>query len=230
MEVRVESFVEGARAATGSVVIVDVFRAFTTAAVVLSRGAAKIIMVSTVEEAQSLREGGTGDLLMGEVRGYRPPGFHIGNSPHEASTADVSGKTIIQRTGSGTQGIVAARSADRIYAGALVTASATATAVTSGNQHEATIVAMGQGGRRTDEDELCALHLRNLLQGRTGNPSAVREMILAGDRPPDFHDPAKTYYHVRDLDIALDVDRYDFAIEVTLEDGMPVGRACRAAT
>jgi hypothetical protein len=33
----------------------------------------------------------------------------------------------------------------------------------------------------------------------------------------------------RDLEIALDVDRYDFAVRVMLEDGLPVGRVERIA-
>ena len=38
MEIRIDSLVEGARRAEGTVVIIDVFRAFTTAAVAFSRG------------------------------------------------------------------------------------------------------------------------------------------------------------------------------------------------
>jgi adenylate cyclase len=41
--------VEGAARATGTVAVIDVFRAFTTAAVALANGASGIIMVSTVE-------------------------------------------------------------------------------------------------------------------------------------------------------------------------------------
>jgi len=40
----------GRRTRYGSVVIIDVFRAFTTAAVVLARGARKIIVVNDVSE------------------------------------------------------------------------------------------------------------------------------------------------------------------------------------
>lgn len=228
MNIEIGSFVEAARAATGTVIIIDVFRAFTTAAVVLANGAEKVVMVATVEEAEDLYRAGVGSVLMGEVRGRRPPGFQIGNSPFAATTPDVRGQTIIQRTGSGTQGVVAAQNADRLFACALVTATATTRAIASQRPDDVAIVAMGEGGKRMDEDELCAIHLRNLLQGRTGDRSAVRDMILAGDRIASFHDPAKDHYHPNDLEIALDVDRYDFAIEVTIEDGRPVGRVCRA--
>ena len=82
---------------------------------------------------------------------------------------------------------------------------------------------MGDKGKvRADEDELCAIHLRNLLEGRPGNGAAIRDVILAGKRIPDFADPSKPHLHPQDLEIALDVDRYDFAMRVTQQDGRPV--------
>jgi hypothetical protein len=37
-------------------------------------------------------------------------------------------------------------------------------------------------------------------------------------------DPARPYLHPEGVDIALDIDRYDFAVRVTIEDGRPVAR------
>jgi hypothetical protein len=51
LNIRVDSLLVGAERAVGTAVIIDVFRAFTTAAVALANGAAKIIMVRDVEEA-----------------------------------------------------------------------------------------------------------------------------------------------------------------------------------
>ena len=51
----------------GTVVIVDVFRAFTTASIAFSWGADRILLVAQVEEALDLRGRGLGDLCMGEV-------------------------------------------------------------------------------------------------------------------------------------------------------------------
>ncbi|MBM3570855.1 MAG: 2-phosphosulfolactate phosphatase [Alphaproteobacteria bacterium] len=230
MSIRIESLLEGARRASGTVVIIDVFRAFTTAAVALARSADRIVMVAEVADALELRRRGQGQICMGEVGGLAPPGFDFGNSPHELSTAEVRGKTIIQRTGAGTQGIVAAAGAMRLYAGALVTASATARAVRHGSPPEVSLVAMGNRAiARTDEDELCAMHLRNLLEGRPGDPQAVRRVILAGGEAPTFGDPTGPHRRRADLDMALDIDRYDFAIRVTLEEGRPIGRMERAS-
>ncbi|MFZ1885951.1 MAG: 2-phosphosulfolactate phosphatase [Rhodoplanes sp.] len=226
MDIWIGSLLEGAQQARGAVAIIDVFRAFTTAAVVLANGASRIIMVGDVTEAMKLRNDGLGQVCIGEVGGRAPPGFDFGNSPFEVSDTNFAGKAVIQRTSAGTQGIVAAaRHAQVLYAASLVTATATARALLSHRADRIALVAMGSEGiARSDEDELCALHLRNLLEGRPGNPAAVREVILAGGDVLRFHDPSRPYLNRHDLEIALDIDRYDFAIRVTMENGLPVAR------
>jgi 2-phosphosulfolactate phosphatase len=225
MEISIQSLLEGATRATGTVAIIDVFRAFTTAAVAMANGALRIVMVSTVEEALALRDAGVGQICMGEVRGRAPDEFDFGNSPFEISAVDFGGKTIIQRTSAGTQGIVSASQAKRLYAASLVTADATVRAILSGSPDQITLVAMGDNGvDRTDEDELCALHLRNRLEDRPGDADAVRRLILAGGEVGRFHDPARPFLQHEDVEIALDVDRYDFAVRVEFEDGRPVAR------
>lgn len=231
MDIRIESLLEGAQRAAGAVAVIDVFRAFTTAAVALSEGAAGVVMVSEVAEALQLRAAGIGRICMGEVGGKAPEGFDFGNSPYELLQARANGRalnglTIIQRTGAGTQGIQAAKdSAERLFAAALVTASATARAIRSTGLERISLVAMGNRMiDRTDEDELCAMHLRNLLEGRAGDAEAVRRLIRAGSEVTHFGDPARPHLHPQDVEIALDIDRYDFAVAVTIEDGRPVAR------
>ena len=102
MDIVIRSLLDGARAATGAVAIIDVFRAFTTAAVALANGATRITMVGTVEEALSLRGRGLAEICMGEAHGLMPPGFDFGNSPFAVSRADLRGKSIAQRTSAGT--------------------------------------------------------------------------------------------------------------------------------
>src|SRR5262249_59137705 len=81
MEIRLASLLRGAQEAEGTAIIIDVFRAFTTAAVAFDRGAEQIVLVAEVEEALALRRRGVGHLCLGEVDGKRPPGFDFGNSP-----------------------------------------------------------------------------------------------------------------------------------------------------
>src|ERR1051326_5701820 len=208
MQVVIDSLIEGATRATGVVAVIDVFRAFTSAAVALANGASRILMVRSVEEALEMRGAGIGQFCIGEVGGRAPKGFDFGNSPFEIPSVDFQGKTVIQRTSAGTQGIVLASSrAERLYAASLVTAKATVRAIRSGSPGIGRLVAMGgEGMRRTDEDELCAMHLRNRLEGRSGDPEAVRRLVLAGGEVPRFHDPSRPYLHPEDVAIAVDID------------------------
>src|SRR5262245_46927548 len=103
---------EDCQTATGVVIVIDVLRAFSTAAYAFSLGAREILLVSTVEEALSLRPQIPHSKAMGEVNGLRPHGFDFGNSPTYLSKEDLSGKTMIQRTTAGTQGVVRSQNAE----------------------------------------------------------------------------------------------------------------------
>jgi 2-phosphosulfolactate phosphatase len=56
MEVKVFDFLEDAPQASGTTIIIDVFRAFTTEAYAFLQGAEKIIPVKTLEEAYELKK------------------------------------------------------------------------------------------------------------------------------------------------------------------------------
>ncbi len=225
MEIRIDSLYRGAREAQGTVVIIDVFRAFTTAAVAFSKGAEKIVLVAEVEEALSLREQGVGEICMGEVDGKRPDGFDLGNSPYEMQSADVAGKTLIQSTRAGTVGMSAAVNASQIYAGSFAIAGATEKAIRRDAPELVTLVAMGLEARiHADEDEQCALYLRNILQGRRPDHEAVRALVSAGAEAQKYSDPSQPQYHPQDREMALRIDSYDFAIKVEQEDGLLVAR------
>jgi 2-phosphosulfolactate phosphatase len=117
---------------------------------------------------------------------------------------------------------------NELYAVSLVTAEANVRVILAGSPDQVCLVAMGENGlKRTDEDELCAIHLRNRLESRPGDPDAVRRLILVGGEVRRFHDPSRPYLRPEDVDIALDIDRHDFAIRVEFENGRPVARAER---
>ncbi|MGF1615928.1 MAG: 2-phosphosulfolactate phosphatase [Gammaproteobacteria bacterium] len=230
MEIIIESLVEGARRAMGTVVVIDVFRAFTTAAVAFARGAKAIVLTADPETALALRAAGIGELCMGEVGGKRPAGFDFGNSPYELSQVSLQGKTLIQSTRAGTVGVCAVTSTDALYAASLLTAAATAKMVRAAAPPVVTLVAMGsQGQQRTDEDEQCALYLRNLLLGHQPDRKAVRKLVLAGAEAAKFDDPEQLHFHPQDRELALAIDSADFAIEVKKRAGLLVAEPCRPA-
>jgi 2-phosphosulfolactate phosphatase len=110
----------------GAVVVIDVIRAFTTAAYAFAAGASRIYFVGTVTEALACKAAHPGALAMGEEHGRRPAGFDFSNSPVEVAHADLDGRTLVQRTSAGTQGVLSARHATRMWCASLVCASATA--------------------------------------------------------------------------------------------------------
>lgn len=98
-----------------TVVVVDVYRAFTTAAVALENGATGIIIVDDIAEALALRAAGKGSICIGERNGVMPDGFDFGNSPADIASAQLDGVTLIQTTTNGTRGIKAVSSVPKIY-------------------------------------------------------------------------------------------------------------------
>ena len=225
MEIRMGSLVRDAREAAGTTIIIDVFRAFTTAAIAFARGATQITLVAEVDEALELYRQGVGDLLMGEVGGKRPDGFDFGNSPHEISQADVAGKRLVQSTRAGTVGVAEAVNADTIYLGSFVVAQATVDAIRRQRPELVSIIAMGDQGRvRSDEDEHCGIYLRNLLEGRRPDFDAVKSLIMSGGATQKFFDSEQPQFHPEDVTLALEADRYPFAMSITREDGLLVAR------
>ncbi len=230
MRVRRTSLLAGARGAVGHVVIVDVYRAFTTAAFCVAAGAREIVLVASVEEAIRLRDADRHAVvstmpipfLTGEVGGRPVDGFDVGNSPSAIRSLDLSGRRVIQRSSSGTQGVVAATDADEILLGSFVTASATCRYLAARTE-QVTIVAMGDEGLRpAQEDEACAAYLEGLLLGRpVERPPALLLRSDWEDRLwPDW-------FPRSDAELACDVDRFDFALPVSREDGLLVARPVR---
>ncbi len=203
--------------------IVDVFRAFTTASLALDRGVSKIFFVSEPDDALALRERGVADFCVGEVDGIPPDGFDFGNSPYELARADIAGKVMVQSTRAGAVGVNAARYADALYGVALTNAKATVDAILASKPETVTIVAMGlRGLTRTDEDELCAMYLRNMLEGREPSAGAVSQLIRASKEAVKFMDPQQPYFHPEDVEYALRVNTIDRVLRIHKEEGLPV--------
>ncbi|GIS94347.1 MAG: 2-phosphosulfolactate phosphatase [Chloroflexota bacterium] len=225
MEISLGSLKRGAEEAQGTTIIIDVFRAFTTAAIAFDRGAKEIVLFADPNDALDLHRKGVGDYLMGEVSGKKPDGFHFGNSPHEISDVDMTGKTLIQSTRAGTVGVEAATNAAEVFLGSFVVAQATVDAIRKESPSLVSIIAMGdQGVVRADEDEQCGIYLRNIMEERKPDFNAVKSLIMTGGATQKFFDPEQPQYHPEDVTLALQADRYSFAMKISREDGLLVAR------
>ncbi len=214
--------IEGAAQAVGPTLVIDTFRAFSTAAYLFGAGVDRLVLVDRLDEARQLAAGLEGALLCGETEGIQPPDFDLGNSPAQVlERTDLGGRSIVMRTSAGTRSVVAAvgAGASPVYAASLVVASATTDAVA--DEPAVTIVAAGLNGiEPADEDDATADLLEALLTGADYDASSMVEALRVGTgaerlrTTPSIDD--------RDLELCLAVDVFDFALKTALEDGLLV--------
>ena len=126
MKIEIFEFVSGARKATGVTVIIDVFRAFSVACYTFDSGAVRLIVTDEVQKAFDLKMSYKNAVLTGERGERKIEGFDFGNSPTEIIKTDLSGKTVIQTTTAGTNGLINATNADVLLTGSIVNAGAVA--------------------------------------------------------------------------------------------------------
>jgi 2-phosphosulfolactate phosphatase len=207
-----------ARDVTGAVVVVDVLRAFTTAAYALAAGARHVYLVARVDEALALKTAMPGALAMGEEHGRRPDGFDFANSPTEVAAADVRDRVMVQRTSAGTQGVVAARSATRLWCASLVCASATASAVRTAGLGAPTYVITGWSASApgSGADDLATAELIERARcGEALEAGATAHLVATSEEAARTLAIGPGHAHPEDIERAVAVDAFDFTMEVT---------------
>jgi 2-phosphosulfolactate phosphatase len=209
--------------ATGIVIVIDVLRAFSTAAYAFSRGAKEIVLVSTVEEALALKSQVPNSKVMGEVGGLPPEGFDFGNSPSQIREQDLTGLTLIQRTGAGTQGAVRSKKADILVAASFVVAGSTVNYVSSLEPTEVTFVITGI--HNNDEDLACAEYLEALLKGHQPDTKPFVQRVYDSRDALQHLDPAQPAFPLSDLDYCTRIDEFDFILPISRADGKLIMRA-----
>lgn len=220
MNVEILQLIDGAKAAKGLTVIIDVFRAMTVEAYVISNGAKDLIPMSSVEDAYKYRDEHPGTLLMGERGGAKCPGFDFGNSPTAVKDFDFTGKTVVHTTSAGTQGIANAKGATEIVCGSLVCGKAIADYIKKQDPENVSLVCMGLAGKKeTREDTLCAEYIKALLEGGTVDlKKGVTE--CREDDGKKFFMGNDEVFPESDFWLSLEADRFDFAMKVVEgEDG-----------
>jgi len=213
---------ENCHTASEVVVVIDVLRAFSTAAYAFGAGAESIILVGDVGEAASLKAQLPEALIMGEVHGIKPEGFDFGNSPTEITWQNLKGKFLIQRTSAGTQGVVRSINAEKLFTASFVVADATVRAI---QQLEPNDVSFVITGRYFDgEDKACANYLEARLSGENPDPESYLERVRTS--PELEHMTAEKFPHLAsDVDYCTRLNAFPFAMPVTREQGYPVMRA-----
>ena len=208
--------------ATGVVVVIDVVRAFTTAAFAFAARVETITLVSTVEEAFALRRQNPDYLIMGEDNGLPADGFDFGNSPAALENIDLAGRHLIQRTSTGTQGVVRSTQAGALLTSSFCCAQATVDCIKRMSPQKVTFVICGLvAGGYGDEDMACADYLEALLwEEQVDVTDYVRRVKESTTSQRLFANPDKPRFRWEDIECCIDVDRFDFAMVVERVNGL----------
>jgi len=209
----------------GAVVAVDVIRAFTTAAYAFAAGAREIFLVDSVDQALALKRENPRMVAMGEDRGRRPDGFDLSNSPVAVASADLVGRSVVQRTSAGTRGVAAARSAERLWCASLVCASATAAAVRGSGFGAPTYLITGRFEDAPDtsgyDDLVTAQLIERARLGLALNAPATAHAVRSSDEASRTLELGPDHVHPDDIRYATRIDAFDFAMEVhRVEQGL----------
>jgi len=208
--------------AKGLCVVIDVLRAFTTAAYAFAGGAKEIVLVSTAEEAFRMHQEDNSLILMGEKEGRPIAGFHYGNSPYDIQKCALSGQKIVQRTSAGTQGVVNCSHADQLIIASFVVAEATLKYIVKlSPSHVSFIVTGMQNG---DEDLALAEYLKCKLLQQEVCLSSFLDRVRLSPEGKTFTDPNIVEFSLEDLELALQIDRFSFAMEVEKRNGSLVAK------
>ena len=220
MDIRILHLTEGARQAEGLAVIIDVFRAFSLECCLADMGAREIRPVGAIEEALAWRERDPECVLIGERHGRKLEGFDFGNSPSTVPPEAIRGRRIIHTTSAGTQGVTGAAGAEEILTGSFLNAAAIAEYIRKKAPEKVSLVCMGREGlEEAEEDELCAVYLRSLLEGRPMGDIDERLKGLRQGGGRHFFDPEnQEVYPEKDFWMCIDRDRFDFVLSVQKDE------------
>ena len=127
MQIKRLSLREGAQAATGIAVVIDVFRAFSCEPLLYYYGANRIFLEGDIDRCLTMR----GDaVLVGEANEIPISGFDLTNSPFlimQKGAGFFGQRTVIHRTTSGVTGALAAlENSTEVLLASFLTARATA--------------------------------------------------------------------------------------------------------
>ncbi|WEO93717.1 2-phosphosulfolactate phosphatase [Streptomyces sp. FXJ1.172] len=216
--------IPGTPSAPDVAVVVDVMRAFTVAAWAFRRGAERIVLAGTQEEALELKARHPGWLAFQD--GVPVPGFDLANSPARLRSLDVRGRTVVQKTTFGTTGALAVADAGLLLCASFVVAGATAELLRRARPRTVTFVVTGDGGH-AEEDLACAQYIADRVRTADTDPGPYLERARDSDAAARLADGARRGWagvHPGDVAMCLEADTFPFAMAAARVDGHMVLR------
>ena len=226
MDIQILQGFEGAKKAEGFTVMIDVFRAFSLETLLYAQGAKEVWPLREIQDALSYKQQFPSVILIGERNGKQLDGFDYGNSPSQIAGIDFTDKIILHTTSAGTQGLMLARKATRLFLGSLLNARATAEYIKSCSPSKVSLVALGWNGKKeTEEDILCAEYMKEILLGKEEiNMEERIELLKEQEGKKFFNEETQDIFPKDDFYACTKVDSQEMVIEVLREKNKMITR------
>ncbi len=208
-------------------IIIDLIRATTSITTILERGAARVFVADTLEQAQLAVGKHPERLLCGERRALPLPDFAYGNSPAQFSQLDLTGRELILTTTNGSRAFYACPAHSIRLAGCLYNGLAVATRATElARQRNCNIalVCAAESNYFALDDATCAGYLASEIQ-RLQPSIAISDSVLAATAfyhtypPPDLAKYCRSTQSIIKLGLQADVD---FCMMVSKSNCVPM--------
>lgn len=211
-------------------IVIDVIRATTTLAVIFERGASRVFVAGSIEQARAATQIRPGRLLCGE-RNVRPlPGFDYGNSPVQFSQLNLTGRELILTTTNGTRAFHACPTNTTRLAGSFYNAHAVTTyALQLAQERDSNIaiVCSGEFDYFALDDAVCAGYLVQTLQQAKSHTANLHlhESALAAIALYEAYQPPKLIEYARSAQSVIEAglpEDVDFCMQTSLSSSIPM--------
>ncbi|KAB8138294.1 2-phosphosulfolactate phosphatase [Gracilibacillus oryzae] len=204
-------------------IVIDVIRAFTVAHYAFMRGASRIFLVETVEQAFKMKKNNPGYLLAGEVNGNPVEGFEFDNSPFHIAQKQLTGETIVQRTTNGVRATLNCLDSDHLYVTGFSNARNTAEFIKKAHMEEERKINIVASHPSGDDDYACAEYIKQILEDtKQISPQEVETRILHSHVAKKFFDAKNTGFIREDVMCCVKELDTDFVMKVNVISEIPM--------
>jgi 2-phosphosulfolactate phosphatase len=197
-------------------VIIDVFRAFTTAGYVLQQNPEKYIYSTKSCVLKNLALNHVNSLFIGKNEIGANIKYNIPNSPARVKEINLANKLVLHRTEAGAKGILNAVDADIILATSFINAGATVKYIKKLQNPEIEIIPMGhEANKPSIEDDICAEYIQSLLNNKNFDIAPFEKELKEGPGKYFFLED-QWQYPKEDFKYCLEIDHFNFPIQARL--------------
>ena len=208
-------------------IIIDLIRATTSITTILERGATRVFVADTLEQAQQAAKLHPERLLCGERQALPLPGFDYGNSPAQFAQLDLAGRELILTTTNGSRAFYTCPAQSTRLAGCLYNGLAVVThALELARQRNCNIaiVCAAESNYFALDDATCAGYLATEIQ-RLQPSIEISDSVPAATAfyraypPPALAQYCRSTQSIIKLGLQDDVD---FCMQVSKSQRVPV--------